>query len=55
MASGDQGVQGISISNQASGDGVAVNQHQELRKMYAEGSNERRQLYNKVLELKGKC
>jgi hypothetical protein len=47
--------EGISISNQASGDGVAVNEHQELRKMYAEGSNERRQLYNKVLELKGKC
>lgn len=31
----------------------AVNEHQDLRRKYADECNERRQLYNKVLELKG--
>ena len=31
----------------------AVNEHQDLRKKYADECYERKQLYNKVLELKG--
>lgn len=31
----------------------AVNEHQDLRRKYADECYERKQLYNKVLELKG--
>lgn len=34
--------------------GLSVNEHQDLRKRFSDEVQERKRLYNKVLELKGK-